>query len=84
MVQSSLLCNKHILKHSNSVFNYYTTIHTHTHTHTPLYMVEKTKLVSTIINIHLHTFHVLVNVLSILPSLILSVTVQKGPIIIIL
>ena len=82
MVQSSLLCNKHILKHSNSVFNYYTTIHTHTHT--PLYMVEKTKLVSTIINIHLHTFHVLVNVLSILPSLILSVTVQKGPIIIIL
>ena len=88
MVQSSLLCNKHILKHSNSVFNYYTTIythtHTHTHTHTALYMVEKTKLVSTIINIHLHTFHVLVNVLSILPSLILSVTLQRGPIIIIL
>lgn len=47
-------------------------------------MVEKTKLVSIRINIHLHTFHVLVKVLSILPTLILSVALQRGPIIIIL
>ena len=69
------MCNKHILKRSNSAVNYYTT---------NIYMLEKTKLVSTRINIHLHTFHILVSVLSILPSLILSVTLQRGPIIIIL
>lgn len=41
-------------------------------------MVEKTKLVSIRINIHLHTFHVLVKVLSILPTLILLVAPKRS------